>query len=73
MKRHVLSTGSYYTVSGPRKEVSVNEQSGTLEYTGVMLEARVRFESLELRDAENFASDVYRRENIVLEIHQVDR
>jgi hypothetical protein len=32
-----------------------------------------RFESLTLRDAETFATDVYRSENLVCEIHQHSR
>jgi len=72
MNKHVKSTGTYFEVRGPRREIAVSPK-GTLEYTGAVLPAGLRFEALSVRDAESFASGVFRREKIVCEIHEVRR
>ena len=66
---HQVGTLPYFRVSGQRLEV--DEKTG--KFTGVVLEPRVRFESLDLGEAERFATDVFRAEEIVLEIHEVPR
>jgi hypothetical protein len=52
----------YFSVSGGTKVVEAEVR---------ILPPRVRFESLSLKSAEEFATLVYRNENIVLEIHEV--
>lgn len=72
MNTHIKSTGTYFEVRGPRREIAVNPQ-GALEYTGAILPEALRYESLSVRDAEAFASRVFRREKIVCEIHEMPR
>ena len=73
MRRLVSGTVPYFSVSGQRREVVTDEASGKLIDSGVVLESGIRFECLRLQDAEGFATDVYKREGIVCEIHEVSR
>lgn len=63
----------FYRVSGERKEYVLDKETQHEVLTGKVLPLRTRFECLELKNAEAFASDVYRRESIICEIHQVSR
>lgn len=72
-KRHEIGTSSYYRASGPRREFELDEGSGTLKPTGRTLSESIRFEALRLSDVEAFATDVFRRENIVLTLEEVPR
>lgn len=72
-KRHVIGTNAYFTVTGERVEYALDEAKGQMKPTGRVLSPHVRFSSMSLQSAEIFATDVYRRENIVCEIHEVPR
>ena len=61
----------YFTVSG--QKLVVDRDDDGKEIDRKILPSRLRFESLEQKDAEAFASDVYRHEKIVLEIHEITR
>lgn len=63
----------YFRVSGERREHTFDEAKGRSIPTGVVLPPATRFESIDVRAAEDFATDVYRKENIVCEIHEVAR
>jgi hypothetical protein len=70
---HVVGTNTYFRVSGERREYAIDETTGKLADTGRNLSKRIRFEAMKLHDAEAFATDVYRREGLVCEIHEVFR
>ena len=53
-----------FTVSGPRKIVEESESGNVVK----MLPEATRFETVMEEHAVAFAQDVYRRENIILEI-----
>lgn len=63
-----MSSPKDYSVSGER--VMFDDDAKPTDQT---LPSRIRFESLEVVDAENFATVVYKREGIVCEIHEVTR
>jgi hypothetical protein len=65
-------TNSYYEVSGERAEVEWDEKKGAV-LTGIVLPKRVRFQSISQSLAEEFATRVYKLEDIVCEIHEVSR
>ena len=67
-EKHV---GVFYKVSGKRK-VEVQNDKGEVVDSRVVRE-RTRFEALALRDAEAFATEVYKREGIMCQIHEVAR
>ena len=69
MKKFEKRYKPYFRVSGERKEL-LKLPDGTFGY-GVTGAPCVRFECLELRAAEAFATDVYRDENLICEIHEV--
>lgn len=71
--RHVVGSLPYFRASGPRKEFELDETSGTLRPTGRTFPEAIRFEALRLGDVEAFATDVYRREGIVLTLEEVPR
>jgi hypothetical protein len=54
-----------FTVTGPRKVVDEDDKGNK---TVKMLESYVRFETVMEEHAVSFAQEVYRRENIILEI-----
>ena len=66
-------TVSYFEVSGERRVFEYDKGAGKFVDTGVVEEHHVRFSCLVVGDAERFVTDVYHRENIVCEIHQVPR
>lgn len=70
-RKHVVGTNPYFRVSGERKEVVLDAEEKPMGSR--VLPSRTRFESLELGDSERFATDVYKREGIVLEIHEMPR
>jgi hypothetical protein len=63
----------FFQVSGERKEYVIDRTTGQEVATGKILPTRVRFETRNVKEAEQYASDVYRREGIICEIHQVQR
>ena len=71
-KKHTPGSNSYFTVSGLRLERILDEQDPSIIRTKEH-PFKIRFASISLRDAENFATDVYKKEAIVCEIHEVTR
>lgn len=65
--------GVFYRVSGKRKIFALDEKTGEPVDTGRILKERTRFESLKLSEAEAFATEVYKREDIMCQIHEVQR
>lgn len=65
-KAHIRGTNLYFRVSGERKTL-------TEEGAVVVLPSHTRFESMELGDAERFATLVYKAEGLVCEIHEHSR
>lgn len=63
--------GAFYRVSGKRK-VEVQNEKGEPIGTKVLKE-RTRLEALKIHEAEAFATEVYKREGIMCEIHEVPR
>lgn len=70
-RRHTPGTLPYYRVSGERKETIMGEDDKPLGTR--IVEARVRFESLSLDAAQQFATAVFRSENLIMEIHEMTR
>ena len=77
--KHVTSallkqgTAPYFSCSGTRAEFKWDEKKGREVSTGVTLPERVRLETIRLWEAEEFVTDVYKRENVLLAIHEVQR
>ena len=63
-----MNPQSYYEVSGER----VIFKEGIKPPVSRAPRA-IRLQTLDLKEAEAFASRVYRREKILLEIHEIDR
>jgi len=71
--RHVPGTVPYFRARGERREFEVEEASGELKETGVVLPERIRFEALSLDEVEKFCTAVFRHEGIVLTIEEIPR